>query len=220
MKKTTKRTTQRNKKTEPKKVRYAVIGLGHIAQAAVLPAFRHASENSELTALVSGDPAKLRRLGRQYGVPYKVGFRQLDDFLESGKVDAVYIATPNSTHRAIAERAARLGVHVLCEKPMATTESDCRAMIEAARDGRARLMIAYRLHFEAANLEAIRLAESGKIGEIKTFASTFSINVRDRYNIRLQRNKGGGTLYDIGVYCINAARYLFKSEPEEVFAFT
>src|SRR5690348_2593819 len=120
-------------------------------------------------------------------------------------------------HREYSERAARAGIHVLCEKPMAVTEEDCRAMIEAARQNRVKLMIAYRLHFEEANLKAIETAQSGKIGDPRVFNSTFTMQVKPG-NIRLQSEKGGGTLYDIGVYCINAARYLFQAEPLEVIA--
>src|SRR3954452_20173960 len=101
-----------------KKIRYAVVGLGHIAQVAVLPAFAHA-ENSELAALVSDNPEKLEKLGRRYKVKARFSYDRYDECLRSGVVDAVYIALPNHLHRPYAERAARAGVHVLCEKPMA-----------------------------------------------------------------------------------------------------
>ena len=202
-----------NPASEP--VRYAVIGLGHIAQVAVLPAFAHASENSELTALVSDDPEKLSTLQRRYGVPHVFGYEDLDRCLEH--VDAVYIALPNSMHAEFAVRAAEAGVHVLCEKPMAVTVEECERMIDAAREHDVRLMVAYRLHFEHVNLKAIGLVEEGAIGEPKLFNSTFSMRVRPG-DIRTKRALGGGTLYDIGVYCINAARYLFRAEPTEVLA--
>src|SRR4051812_17511771 len=119
------------KQSQQKKIRYAVVGLGHIAQVAVLPAFAHA-QNSELAALVSDDPEKLEKLGRRYKVKSRFNYDQYDECLRSGVVDAVYIALPNHLHRPYAERAARAGVHVLCEKPMAVTEEDCLAMIRAA----------------------------------------------------------------------------------------
>ena len=200
------------------KVRYAVVGLGHIAQAAVLPAFAHASRNSELSALVSDDATKLRTLGRRYGVSARFGYDQFEECLESG-IDAVYIALPNHLHREYAERAARAGVHVLCEKPMALTEKDCEAMIRAAQKGGVKLMVAYRLHFEAANLTALEAVQSRAIGDPRIFNSVFTMQVQQG-NIRLRRETGGGTLWDIGIYCINAARYLFRDEPEEVFAYT
>jgi glucose-fructose oxidoreductase len=198
-------------------IRYAVVGLGYISQAAVLPAFAHARENSELTALVSSDTAKLKALGAKY----KVSTYSYDDFeecLRSGSVDAVYIALPNSMHREYTERAARAGIHVLCEKPMAVTEQDCLAMIEGAQTHKIKLMIAYRLHFEEANLRAVEIVQSGKLGNPRIFNSTFTMQVKEG-NVRLQEELGGGTLYDIGIYCINASRYLFRAEPSEVLAF-
>ncbi|MFL5403897.1 MAG: Gfo/Idh/MocA family protein [Gemmatimonadales bacterium] len=205
--------------TNPKKrVRYAVVGLGHIAQVAVLPAFAHA-ENSELAALVSDDPGKLAKLGRRYKVSQRFGYDQYDECLRGGGIDAVYIALPNHLHREYSERAARAGVHVLCEKPMAVTEEDCRSMIRVAAENRVKLMVAYRLHFEEANLKAIDLVQSGKLGDARLFDSVFTMQVKEG-DIRLgPRDLGGGTLYDIGIYCINAVRNLFGAEPMEVTAF-
>ena len=129
-----------------------------------------------------------------------------------------YIALPNQQHREFAVRALRAGVHVLCEKPMAETELQCMEMINESRQGGAKLMIAYRLHFEEANLHAIETVKSGKIGEPRFFSSVFSQNVAEG-NVRLKRDLGGGPLMDMGVYCINAARYIFREEPVEVSAF-
>jgi predicted dehydrogenase len=198
-----------------KKVKYAVVGLGHIAQVAVLPAFAHAA-NSEVTALVSDDPAKLKALARKYKtVEGTFSYDEYEACLE--QVDAVYIALPNHLHADYTIRAAKAGVHVLCEKPMAVTVAECRKMIAACRDNGVKLMIAYRLHFEEINLAVIDLIRRGKIGEPKFFNSSFSMTVRDG-DIRTKKDMGGGSLYDIGVYCINAARYLFRAEPTEVAA--
>src|SRR5437762_5377228 len=198
-------------------IRYGVVGEGWISQAAVLPAFQHAKKNSELTALVSSDPVKLKNLSKKYKVEHTYSYEQYDDFLRSGVVDAVYIALPNNMHRDYAVRAAAAGVHVLCEKPMARTENECEEMIRASENNDAKLMIAYRLHFEEANLNAVDIVKSGKIGELRIFDSVFTQQVEEG-NIRLQKSLGGGTLDDMGVYCINAARYLFRAEPIEVFA--
>jgi glucose-fructose oxidoreductase len=200
-----------------RRVRYAVVGLGHIAQVAVLPAFAHARRNSELCALVSDDPRKLRVLARRFGVRHCFSYDEYDACLASGEIDAVYIALPNSLHREYSERAARGGIHVLVEKPMAVTRAECESMLETAARGAVKLMVAYRLHFEKANLEAVRLACSGRIGEPRVFSSTFAMQVR-RGNIRLEPDEGAGPLHDIGIYCVNAARALFRAEPEEVFA--
>ncbi len=194
------------------------MGLGHIAQTAVLPAFRNAGP-ARLVALVSGERKKRAELGRTYGVDALYGYEDFDACLQDERVDAVYIALPNSLHREYAVRAARAGVHVLCEKPMALDEDECRDMIAAARENDVRLMIAYRLHFDPANLEAIRLVEEGTIGEPRIFSSLFGYQVRGA-NIRTSSELGGGPIWDLGVYCVNAARYLFRAEPEEVSCFT
>jgi len=199
-----------------KKIRYAVVGLGHIAQVAVLPAFAN-TKNSELAALVSDDPKKLDELGKKYGVEHCYNYAEYEKCLASGEVDAVYIALPNHMHCEYTVTAAQAGVHVLCEKPMAVTEGECRQMIDAAEERNIKLMIAYRLHFEEGNLEAVRIASSGEIGDPRVFTSLFNMRVRPD-NIRIKRAAGGGTLYDIGIYCINAARYLFQDEPTEVMA--
>lgn len=198
-------------------VRYAVVGLGHIAQQAVLPAFAHANSNSQLTALVSSDPRKLQELGDKYNVDHLFSYEQYEACLTEGVVDAVYLALPNHLHCEFAIRAAQAGIHVLCEKPMATTEVECLAMLDAAQANQVRLMIAYRLHFEKANLQAVEMVRSGTLGDERIFVSSFTMQAKDG-GIRLQEQTGGGTLYDIGIYCINAARYLFHDEPYEVFA--
>jgi len=205
------------KSDEKKKVRYGVAGLGHIAQIAVLPAFARAKKNSELKAFVSDDPTKLKKLGKKYGVENIYSYEEYDACLNSGEIDAVYIALPNSMHAEYTTRAARAGIHVLCEKPLAVTAKECERMVRTTETNNVKLMTAYRLHFEEANLKAIELIQSGKIGEPRIFNSVFTMQVAEN-NIRLEDDLGGGTLYDIGVYCINAARYIFRSEPTEVFA--
>jgi glucose-fructose oxidoreductase len=202
-----------------KQVRYAVVGLGHIAQVAVLPAFAHA-ENSELAALVSDDGEKLEKLGRRYKVKSRFSYDRFDECLQSGDIDAVYVSLPNHLHRSYSERAARAGVHILCEKPMAVTEDDCRSMIRVAEENGVKLMVAYRLHFEEANLRVIDLVQSGKLGDARLFDSVFTMQVKEG-DIRLSpRELGGGTLYDIGIYCINAVRNIYGAEPMEVMAFS
>jgi len=198
-----------------RQIRYAVVGLGHIAQVAVLPAFGNARRNSRLAALVSGDPLKREELGKKYQVEKTYSYEQYEECLKT--VEAVYIALPNHLHCEYAVRAAKAGVHVLVEKPMAVTEEECEEMIRAAREARVKLMVAYRLHFERANLEAGEIARSGRIGEPRLFNSTFCTPVVPG-NIRVRRATGGGVLYDIGIYCINAARALFRDEPVEVRA--
>jgi predicted dehydrogenase len=201
-----------------RRIGMAVVGLGHIAQAAVLPAFSHAKRTAFLAALVSGDERKREELSDHYGVP-AFAYEDFDECLRLPEVEAVYIALPNSEHADFAIRAARAGAHVLVEKPMATSETDCRRMIGACEDAGVLLMVAYRLHFDEANLRAIQAIREKDVGEPRLFTSTFTMQVKGR-NIRLEREKGGGVLWDIGLYCINAARYLFGAEPIEVTAFS
>lgn len=200
-------------------VRFAVVGLGHIAQAAVLPAFKHARPYAELTALVSDTPAKLTQLGRRYGVKKLCDYDDARDLFSSGEIDAVYIALPNTLHAAWTIRAAEAGLHVLCEKPLATTVLDCERMIEACERNGVQLMAAYRLHFERCNLEVAQLVRSKRIGDARYFDSQFSMQVKAG-NIRLKRELGGGPEWDIGIYCQNAARYVFADEPTQVWATT
>ena len=197
-------------------VRFAVIGQGHFAQSAILPAFANA-RGCELTALFSDDPTKLRALKKRYQVEYALPYDQLPEFLATGAVDAVYIAVPNDLHAPFAESAAGAGVHVLCEKPIAARSAQAERMIAACEQGGVKLMIAYRLHFEEANLSAMEIVRSGRIGEPRFFSAIFSQQVTPD-NTRTQRVHAGGPLRDVGIYCINAARDLFRDEPTEAVA--
>jgi predicted dehydrogenase len=199
------------------RIRYAVIGAGNIAQVAVLPAFAHARDNSELVAVVSGDAAKLGALREKYGFEIDGDYDELEAILERGAIDAVYIATPNAQHKDFALRAAKFGVHVLCEKPLASSADDCRKMIDACHAHDVRLMVGYRLHFDEATLRAMALVRSGKLGDVRLFSSFFSHVVRPG-DIRRDPTVAGGATYDLGVYCINAARHLFDAEPIQVVA--
>lgn len=201
------------------KVRYAVVGLGHISQIAVLPAFQHASSNSELTALISNDEEKIVELKEKYGVKHAWSYDRYEEALKSGTFDAVYIALPNDMHKEYTLKAAKAGIHVLCEKPMALDTQECKEMISACEKAGVKLMIAYRLHFDQANMQVVDLIQKGVIGDVKVFSSTFSLQVKDG-NIRTRKEKGGGPLMDIGIYCINAARYVMRGEPIEVAAFS
>lgn len=205
-------------KNGKRKIRYAVVGIGWIAQEDVLPAFAH-TENSQLVALVSDDAVKRQELGKRYSVK-TYSYQQYDECLNSGEIDAVYIALPNHLHREYTVKAAQAGIHILCEKPMAIDEQECEEMIRATKENNVKLMIAYRLHFDEANLQAIEVIKSGQIGEPRIFNSVFCQQVAEG-NVRMEKiSIGGGTVYDMGVYCINAARYLFQDEPIEVFAFS
>ncbi len=203
-----------------KRIRYAVVGLGHITQNALLPGFKN-TKNSELVAIVSSDAAKRKEIAKAYNLDPKstYSYDDLEECLRTEKVDAVYLGVPNHLHCEYTLRAAQAGVHVLCEKPMAVTVKDSRKMIDACKEAGTKLMIAYRLHFEEANLEAVRIATKGQLGDLRIFTSVFSQQVAEG-NIRITEpeSRGGGNVYDMGVYCINAARYLFRDEPIEASA--
>lgn len=201
-------------KVTSNKVRYAVVGLGWISQEVVLPSFAN-TKNSEVVALVTNDPEKASELGTEYKVAQSFDYDNYDKLLRSGDIDAVYIGLPNSMHKDFTVRAAQAGIHVLCEKPMAGNVAECEEMIRAAEQNNIRLMIAYRLHFEPGNLKAIQAIKDDEIGEPRIFSSVFTQQVNEG-NVRLKKNLDGGPLMDMGVYPINACRYLFQAEPIEV----
>ncbi len=193
------------------------MGLGHIAQAAVLPAFRHARPHVALTALVSDTPAKLEQLGKRYRVPLLSNYDQADSLFASGEIDAVYVALPNTLHAEWTIRAANAGLHILCEKPLASTIDECERMIDTCARNGVRLMTAYRLHFERCNLEVAELVRRKMLGNPRFFDAQFSMQVK-KGNIRTKSALAGGPVWDVGIYCINAARMVFADEPTAVWA--
>lgn len=200
-----------------KRARFALIGAGNIAQAAVLPAFARAADACSLAAIISGDPQKRAELAHHYAVEWSGPAEHLEAILVDASIDAAYLALPNHLHREYTERCAAVGVHVLCEKPMAMTVSDCRAMIAACDAAKVKLMISYRLHFDEAHLSTLELLNSGAIGAPRFCSALLSHQVRAG-DFRTQADAGGGALYDLGVYCVNAARNVFQGEPLEVNA--
>jgi predicted dehydrogenase len=199
-----------------KKVRYAVVGAGWISQEAFMPSVDQTG-NSVITAIVTGNRANALKLADFYGIEHVFGYEQYEEMLGSGVVDAVYIALPNSMHADFAIRAANAGVHVLVEKPLATSVAECEAMIAAADRSGAKLMTAYRLHYEPGTVEGLEAIRRGDIGDPRVFISVFSFQSAES-NHRLKAEHWGGPLQDIGVYCLNAARHAFNSEPCEAVA--
>ena len=198
------------------KIRYAVVGAGWISQAAFMPGVK-ATGNSVLTAIVTGDSTKAELLGHRYGIERAYHYDAYLAALDSRGFDAIYLALPNAQHRQFAVPALERGIHVLLEKPMATSEEDCRAINEAARRGRAKLMLAYRLHFEPGTLEAIRIVQSGALGRVASFSSSFTQPV-ELGNHRAQNGYWSGPVPDMGTYPINAVRNLFRAEPTDIMA--
>lgn len=197
-----------------KRVRFAVIGLGHISQKAVLPGFA-ASERAELVTVLSGDETKRQEVAQKYGLSATYHYDDLERALREQQIDAVYITVPNHLHRPYTVRSAQAGAHVLCEKPLGVSTDDCLAMIQAADEHHVLLMTALRLQFSEAHRTALQMAHSGELGELRSFHSVFTVQVRPG-NVRTRKAEGGGPLLDLGVYCINAARHLFGTEPLDV----
>ncbi|MBD8620485.1 Gfo/Idh/MocA family oxidoreductase [Sphingomonas sp. CFBP 13728] len=198
-----------------KKVRYAVVGGGQISQQAFMPGIGR-TDNSELTALVTGDPVKADKLAKLYGIK-AWSYEQYRDLLKSGEIDAVYVATPNFLHLEYAVPALEAGIHVLLEKPMASSVSEAEQIIAAQKKSGAKLMIAYRLHHEPGTVEMITRARTGEFGELRSFVSVFAQNVSEA-NSRGHNGYWGGPVPDMGTYPLNAVRNLFGQEPIAVHA--
>lgn len=198
------------------KVRYAVVGAGWISQEAFMPSVAQTG-NSEMTAIITGNRRGAERLAEFHKIRHVFGYEEYDEALASGLFDAVYIGLPNSMHADYAIRAASKGIHALVEKPLAMSVEECEAMIAAAQAGGTLLMTAYRLHNEPGTVEALNAIRGGAIGEPRLFTSVFSAQIGVT-NHRLKAAHWGGPLQDIGVYCLNAARHVFGSEPTEAIA--
>jgi len=205
--------------TPNSKIGYAVIGLGRIA-GHFMPGVRDTT-NSQITGLVSGHRDKADRIAAQYGVPQTsiYNYENFDEIVRNPNIQAVYVALPNSMHAEYTIRAAKAGKHVLCEKPMATSVADCESMIAACKAANVKLMIAYRCHYEPTNLKAIKLIRDGALGQVQAIVSPFGFNIAPgewRLNKKLA---GGGPLFDVGIYSLNACRYLTGEEPEHISAY-
>ncbi|MBE7158385.1 MAG: Gfo/Idh/MocA family oxidoreductase [Rhodospirillales bacterium] len=197
-----------------KKVRYAVVGLGDIAQEDMMPGVAHTG-NSVITALVTGDPRKAKELGAKYEVEATFSYEKYTQALASGTFEAIYLATPSWRHAEFAVPALQAGIHVLCEKPLEVSTSKCQEILDAAKTSSAKLMVAYRLHFEPGTLNTIDVVRSGKLGEVHTFTSAFAQPL-DPANHRSHSGDLAGPVLDMGPYPVNAARSVFGAEPEEV----
>jgi predicted dehydrogenase len=202
-----------------RKVGWAIVGLGELALEEIMPAFR-AAKLSEPVALVSDHPEKARKVAEVYGVdPQSIyDYQNYDRLQENNRVEVIYIVLPNSMHAEYTIRGFKAGKHVLCEKPMAVTVNEGEQMIAAARQADKKLMIGYRLHYEPFNQKVMELCRQQAIGTLKTFSASNCQDVKAP-NIRLSKPLGGGPVGDVGIYCINAARYVTGEEPVEVTAF-
>jgi predicted dehydrogenase len=196
-----------------RKVGYGVIGLGRIADHFLRGV--QASSNSKITGLVSGHRDKAERIAAEYGVPKSsiYSYEDMDKFRDNKTIDAVYVALPNSMHAEYTIRSAKAGKHVLCEKPMSISVSEAEAMIAACKAANVKLMIAYRLHYEPTTLKAIRMIREGTLGTVQSIVSANGFNIKQGEWRTTKALGGGGPLMDMGIYSLNAARYLTGEEP-------
>jgi predicted dehydrogenase len=203
-----------------RKIGYAIVGIGKLSQTQLIPALR-ATRSCRLTALVSGHPDKARRVAAWNGVPEKniYTYETFDRIADNPDVDVVYVVLPNAMHAEYTIRAARAGKHVYCEKPMAVSTRECDEMIAACKKAGKQLGIAYRLHFEPYNLEVARLAQTCEMGAVQLIEAAACTAVGDPSQWRLDKKlSGGGSLVDIGIYALQAARYISGEEPVSVSA--
>ncbi len=203
-----------------KRVGFAVVGLGRLSLEEILPAFGEA-KMARPVALVSGSPDKAKLVAAQYGIAAEAiyGYGDWDRLKANPAVQAVYVVTPNALHREHVVAAAGAGKHVLCEKPMATSPDEARAMIEACAQAKVKLMIAYRCQYEPNNREVTKIARSGSLGRlrlIQAFNGQTS-GLPEQWRLR-KALAGGGALPDIGLYCLNGVRALTGEEPVSVTA--
>lgn len=199
---------------------YAIVGLGYYGLGVIVPQFANCT-HSRLAAVVSGDPAKAAKVAAEHGLPARsvYSYETFDRIRDNPDVDIVYVCLPNSMHAEYTIRAAKAGKHVMCEKPMAVSVAECEAMIAACKAANRKLMIGYRCHFEPFNLEAMRLARTGAAGKIRYVRSEHGFTQRDPSKWRLNRAlAGGGSLMDMGIYSLQAARYMTGEEPIAVTA--
>jgi predicted dehydrogenase len=205
-----------------KKLGVALVGVGGLTMGQLLPAFAK-SNLCRPVALVSGHPDKANREAARYNIDPKniYNYENFDTIKDNPDIDIVYIVLPNGMHAEYTIRAAKAGKHVLCEKPMANTVEECQSMIDACAAADRKLMVAYRLRYEPMTIRAIELSHSATdIGAIKQITAEAGFNAGDPTQWRLNKKlAGGGPLMDMGVYAINAIRYLSSQEPAEVSAF-
>jgi glucose-fructose oxidoreductase len=205
--------------SQQKPVGWALLGLGYYAMNLIAPAFAQ-SKNSKLVALISGHPEKLTRYGAQYNIPEhaRYTYDTMDKIKDNPEIEVVYVVTPPATHPDFTVHAAHLGKHVCSEKPMAPTAKDCKRMIDACKHANRLLQIGYRCHYESHNLRAIQACRSGELGKLMSLSSDHGFNIGTGLWRTQKALAGGGSMMDIGIYALNALRYLSGEEPTHVEA--
>lgn len=198
------------------KINWGILSTANIGRKVLIPAIQ-ASNNGRVQAIASRDIHKAEAAAAQYSIPAAYG--SYEELLTAPEIDAVYIPLPNSLHREWTIRAAEAGKHILCEKPLALTATECLEMENAARANGVRLMEAFMYRFHPQLNQVFELLQKGAIGTPRLIHACFSFKVNNPANIRLQAELGGGSLMDVGCYCVNLCRTIAGAEPVEVQAF-
>ncbi len=204
---------------EEKQLKVAIMGLGsygsRVAEA------MQSSKRAKLTGVISGTPSKIKDWQKKYDIPEAncYNYENFDAVKDNPDIDAIYVITPNAQHHGQVIRIAKAGKHAICEKPMAISAKEGQEMIEACNAANVKLLVGYRMHFEANTLEIVRMREEGELGEIRFFQGLSGFDIGDPDQWRLDKSlAGGGAMMDIGIYAINGARYMVGEEPEWVTA--
>lgn len=205
---------------EKKKLGYALVGLGGLSTNQIAPGLEK-TEHSYLAGIVSGTPSKIEKWKAKYNLPARncYNYENYDQIATNPDIDVVYVVLPNGMHPEYTIRGAKAGKHVLCEKPMANSASDCQAMINACKDAGKKLAIGYRCQFEPNNVECMRLAREKVFGDLKMIDAGFGFRIGNPDQWRLKADlAGGGALMDVGIYALQACRFLAGEEPVEISA--
>jgi len=204
-----------------KKLGFAIVGLGRFGAGQLLRSLPEC-KLCKPVALVSGHPDKAKQLADKYGIDSAniYNYENFDNIKNNGEVDVVYVVLPNSMHAEYTIRAANAGKHVMCEKPMAINVEECQQMIDACKKNNRKLAIGYRLHYEPNNLKAIEIARGGQYGKLRQVVADHGFNISPHEWRTDKKLSGGGPLMDVGIYCLQAARYLSGEEPTHVTAQT
>ena len=208
--------------SQDQRIGFAIVGLGRLSLDQILPAFGK-TKLCKPVALVSGTPDKARKIAAQYGIKSSslYNYSSYEQMAQNPEIKVIYIVLPNSMHAEYTVRAAKIGKHILCEKPMATSVSDSEKMIAACQSANVKLMIAYRQQYEPMNREIVKMLRAGKLGQMRSYLATLCQNQQDPTQWRLNKTlAGGGCLPDVGLYCLNASRFWSGEEPVEVFGQT
>lgn len=206
--------------SEVKRVGYAIVGLGKLSAEELIPAAR-TSEHAYVAALVTSEEDKGEAFARAFDLTENdvYTYDEFEKLAERDDVEAVYIVLPNSMHREYVERAAKMGKHVLCEKPLSVNAGDAQAMVDACREADVLLMTAYRCQYTPEHWAARDAVQSGKLGTIRVIDSIHAHVEDDPEAWRLKMAlAGGGPLPDIGLYSLNIIRFVLGEEPQWVFA--